>query len=211
MARPRLGGALTLLLLVCLTELVFFVLMMCAYQEPGAMISDTIFADPGYKVALSVMLMLRLTVVFLFLFSARGPWFVPGAAGVCLAAGGWCLLVSVRAPAGHYTGVAIFCAGSLLYSLAMREAVRGSHPHLGDTQELMVRALMLATVALVITFSCMFWAGDPQAYLPEHMAYITFLLFYALFFSLHWPRDGLLARGLQQEVALPQCTPLLPM
>lgn len=215
MARPRLHGGLAILLLLCAMELLFFVLMLSIYEAPSrAMISDTIFADPAYRVALTLMLALRLTVVALFVYSRKGHGDCPvvaGFSGVILAIGGWTLLVSDHSDVPHFTGVAVFCAGSLLYSLTLVRMARRTHEGLASLHLGMAVGLLVATCVLVPAFTALYFQDDPNAYLVEHLAYISFLLFYMTFFLYHWPIAGPLAAEPQRVADLPQCAPLLPL
>lgn len=101
----------------------------------------------------------------------------------------------------HFTGVGLFCAGSLTYSIAFLRVARKDERADTMTHE-WVRAalewsLLGATVGLVVAFVTL-WAqeetqgvhgtGELQnAYIVEHAAYLAHLLFYAVFFYYHTP------------------------
>lgn len=101
--------------------------------------------------------------------------------------------------ARHFTGVGLFCAGSLTYSIAFLRAARKderaeAHAWVRDGLEW---CLLGAVVALVVAFVTL-WAQEEtqglhgtdrvqNAYIVEHAAYLAHLLFYAVFFYYHTP------------------------
>ena len=101
--------------------------------------------------------------------------------------------------ARHFTGVGLFCAGSLTYSIAFLRAARKderaeAHAWVRDGLEW---CLLGAVVALVVAFVGL-WAQEESqglhgtdrvqnAYIVEHAAYVAHLLFYAVFFYYHTP------------------------
>jgi hypothetical protein len=103
--------------------------------------------------------------------------------------------------ARHFTGVGLFCAGSLTYSIAFLRVARRDE-RADTTEHAWVRdvlewCLLGATVALVIAFVAL-WAQEEtmgmhgtdhvqNAYIVEHAAYLAHLLFYAVFFYYHTP------------------------
>jgi hypothetical protein len=103
--------------------------------------------------------------------------------------------------ARHFTGVGLFCAGSLTYSIAFLRVARRDE-RADTTEHAWVRdvlewCLLGATVALVIAFVAL-WAQEEtmgmhgtdhvqNAYIVEHAAYLSHILFYAVFFYYHTP------------------------
>lgn len=100
--------------------------------------------------------------------------------------------------ANHFTGVGLFCLGSLMYSMAFLELVGRTHEHLRQLHQALRWFLLLSTLVLVIAFVIL-WAIEENngqhlrqdegrnAYIVEHVAYITHILFYATFFLYHTP------------------------
>lgn len=98
----------------------------------------------------------------------------------------------------HFTGVALFCLGSFMYSMAFLELVGRTHEHLRQLHQALRWFLLLSTTVLVIAFVIL-WAieenngqhasggGQRNAYIVEHVAYITHIMFYATFFLYHTP------------------------
>lgn len=101
--------------------------------------------------------------------------------------------------ANHFTGVGLFCLGSFLYSLGFLELAGRTHEHLRRVHQALRWFLLLSTLALVVVFVVL-WAieeangahkgngGAQNAYIFEHVAYITQILFYATFFLYHSPK-----------------------
>ena len=103
--------------------------------------------------------------------------------------------------ARHFTGVGLFCAGSLTYSIAFLRVARRDE-RADTTEHAWVRdvlewCLLGATVVLVIAFVTL-WAQEEtmgmhgtdhvqNAYIVEHAAYLSHILFYAVFFYYHTP------------------------
>ena len=108
----------------------------------------------------------------------------------------------------HFTGVFLFCLGSFIYSIVMLRLCEESHPHLSRLHFWLEVFLFLASGGLVLAFvivwldeeannrhkkkldtSTMIMYDDPNqhAYIIEHCAYISFLLFYTGFFLFHTP------------------------
>lgn len=108
-------------------------------------------------------------------------------------------LVKHKDNTNHFTGVGLFCLGSFLYSLGFLELAGRTHEHLRRVHQALRWFLLLSTLALVVVF-VLLWAieetsgahagkGGPQtAYIFEHVAYITQILFYATFFLYHSPK-----------------------
>jgi hypothetical protein len=100
--------------------------------------------------------------------------------------------------ANHFSGVALFCLGSLMYSMAFLRLAGRTHEHLRGLHQALRWFLLLTTLALVGTFVIL-WAveensgqharqgGTRNAYIVEHVAYITQILFYATFILYHTP------------------------
>ena len=100
----------------------------------------------------------------------------------------------------HFTGVALFCLGSFMYSLAFLELVGRTHEHLRQLHQALRWFLLISTVILVITFVTL-WVIEENnhqhtrnAYIVEHLAYITHIMFYATFFLYHTPDPNKLVR-----------------
>jgi hypothetical protein len=98
----------------------------------------------------------------------------------------------------HFMGVAIFCAGSVLYSVAILFLARHTHVHLRDVHNALLAFLLVTTCALVVAFAITWHdeenrgvhtpnGGSPNAYIIEHVAYITHVLFFGVFFLFHSP------------------------
>ncbi len=210
----RLDGPQVALLASCLAETVFFVVYLAVYGAPTqSTISDTLFAHPEYKAMLTVFLALRLLGAGLFVWRFRRQcpeMEVLAALGILVALAGWLLLIFVKEPIGHFIGVGLFCAGSFAYSLAL---IRLASTNPNDRQELeTLRAalewfLLLAVLALVIAFVSL-WLEEQaddagsyhaarvrKAFIVEHAAYLTHLVFYAAFFLFHSPDPTLSNRA----------------
>lgn len=98
----------------------------------------------------------------------------------------------------HFGGVALFCLGSLIYSLAFLRLAGKTHEHLRGVHQALRWFLLLTTLALAGTFVIL-WiveensgqhakpGGTRNAYIVEHVAYITQILFYATFILYHTP------------------------
>lgn len=98
----------------------------------------------------------------------------------------------------HFAGVALFCFGSFVYSIAFLKLVARTHEHLRALHQALRWFLLLSTLALVIAFVVV-WALEENsgqhasnsstrtAYIVEHVAYITHILFYATFILYHTP------------------------
>jgi hypothetical protein len=117
--------------------------------------------------------------------------------------------------ARHFTGVGLFCAGSLTYSIEFLRVARRDK-RADTTEHAMVRdvlewCLLGATVVLVIAFVTL-WAQEEttgmhgtdhvqNAYIVEHAAYLAHLLFYAVFFYYHTldPDKPVTCKGFEYE------------
>lgn len=110
----------------------------------------------------------------------------------------------------HFTGVFLFCLGTFIYSIVMLRLCEESHPHLSNLHFWLETFLLLTTGTLVLAFVVvwfneevndqhkkkidsetlvMYDDSSQTAYIIEHCAYISFLLFYAGFFLFHTPDD----------------------
>lgn len=98
----------------------------------------------------------------------------------------------------HFLGVTLFCVGSALYSLGIVFLARHTHEHLRDVHNALLAFLLVTTCALVVAFAITWQdeenrglhtrsGGSPNAYILEHVAYITHVLFYGAFFLFHSP------------------------
>jgi hypothetical protein len=105
----------------------------------------------------------------------------------------------------HFTGVALFCFGSFVYSVALLRLGRESHKHLALQHLALELFLFVSSGALLVAFillwieeensgrhakqdaSDAYTSPDQKAYIVEHCAYIAHLLFYAAFFAFHTP------------------------
>ena len=99
--------------------------------------------------------------------------------------------------ARHFTGVGLFCAGSLTYSIAFLRAARKDERAEAWVRDGLEWCLLGAVVVLVVAFVGL-WAQEESqglhgtdrvqnAYIVEHAAYVAHLLFYAVFFYYHTP------------------------
>lgn len=103
--------------------------------------------------------------------------------------------------AEHFKGVFLFCIGSATYSIALLRLAGTTHKHL-DQIHLALEVFLLASSALLLLAFVALWVmeedsgkhqhpveGDDKqsAYIVEHTAYMTHLLFYGTFFSFHTP------------------------
>jgi hypothetical protein len=99
----------------------------------------------------------------------------------------------------HFKGVFLFCLGSAMYSIALLRLAGMTHGHLEQIHTAL-EAFLLASSALLLLAFIGLWIteetsgkhdgeGDntQSAYIVEHMAYMTHLLFYGTFFSFHTP------------------------
>ena len=94
----------------------------------------------------------------------------------------------------------LFCLGSFLYSVALLRVGETTHAHLAPLHAMLEYALFFSCMAFVGSFVVL-WimeenAGkhgrdpsDPtqKAYILEHAAYMTQVVFYAIFFLFHSP------------------------
>lgn len=111
---------------------------------------------------------------------------------------GW--LVGHTDNANHFGGVAFFCLGSFLYSIAFIRISALFERHLRHLQLYLEMFLLVSAVVLVIVFVTL-WFGEERAihngtnsggytrtaYIVEHVAYLVHLVFYGLFFSFNSP------------------------
>ncbi len=97
----------------------------------------------------------------------------------------------------HFGGVAGFCAGSFLYSIAFIRISALFEKHRRDLQIYLEMFLIVSTVALVVAFVAL-WFEEEQAiqdrdgytrsaYIVEHVAYLVHLVFYGVFFTFNSP------------------------
>lgn len=100
----------------------------------------------------------------------------------------------------HFSGVFLFCLGSFMYCMALLRLGEQTHAHLAPLHAILEYALFFSSMALVTTFVVL-WVmeenagkhgrdpSDPtqKAFILEHAAYLTQLLFYAAFFLFHSP------------------------
>lgn len=210
---------------VCLFDLIFFSYYLFTFElKTESMISDTLFARGDYATMLTVTLVIRLLGGLLFLMRYRqdhAGWVTGGIMGECLTLVGWYWLVLHTDNANHFTGVGIFCVGSLLYSSVFIRLAWISHWHLRNLHQALMIFLLSSTVVLVISFVSI-WADEQEkgehegtvdgggypglkAYIVEHAAYITHLLFYLGFFSFHSPNPNfspLLCSEYEAEMSL---------
>ena len=127
---------------------------------------------------------------------------------------GW--LVKHQDNANHFAGVALFCLGSFVYSMAFLRLAGKTHEHLRRVHQALGWFLLLTTLALVTTFVIL-WAveenngqhagrgGKRNAYIIEHVAYITQVLFYATFILYHTPnpdRPAHISGAYDEEILL---------
>lgn len=113
--------------------------------------------------------------------------------GICRA---W--LVLHKDNTNHFLGVGLFCVGSSLYSISFVLLAGRTHQHLRAVHNALLAFLLLSTCALALAF-ILLWrdeeakgqhsasGGSQNAYIVEHVAYITHVLFYATFFLYHSP------------------------
>ena len=107
-------------------------------------------------------------------------------------------LITHKDSFNHFTGVTLFCVGSALYSLAILALARHTHEHLHAVHNALLVFLLVTTCILVVAFAITWQdeensgvhtsnGGSPNAYIVEHVAYITHVLFYGAFFLFHSP------------------------
>ena len=107
----------------------------------------------------------------------------------------------------------IFCGFTGLYTLCLIRLARmyyETHKRVHDVLEFVLLALCLIAVP---TFAILWRMGFPEAYIPEHAAYILFLLFMMVFFAYHPPDAKLCEKklaGYPDCEGVAQCRPLLP-
>jgi hypothetical protein len=137
----------------------------------------------------------------------------------------------------HFFGVFVFCLGSFMYSIVMIRLCEESYPHLAQLHLWLEVFLFLSSGILVLAFvivwfneevnnqhkktvdsETMIAYDDPNqsAFIVEHCAYISFLLFYAVFFLFHTPDykrepfvDGVFS-GEREAVDMHTLNPLVP-
>jgi len=238
---PHPDNAQKVLLAICTFDLAFF----CYYlfkieMDQESTISDTLFADGGYRVMLTVLLACRLTGAALFFLRFRfkhSAWEKTGYAGLALAFLGWMWLTYHRDNTQHFIGVGVFCAGSFAYSMALVRLAATSTDDKELLHACMDGTLLLCVVMLVVSF-VLLWVEEEQsglhngsggggitkenripqsAYLVEHGAYIAQVVFYMLFFLYHSPNkindmDGYIGGEEYEGVSgTPMvCRPLIP-
>jgi hypothetical protein len=193
------------LLLLCALDLGFFMYYMIALNL-GARntISESLFTRPEYASFLTCTLFSRiLGVVFYFVrYRKQCAWVVPGYIGIALTFAGWVWLVNHKDNTQHFLGVFVFCLGTTIYSIVLIRLCEESHPHLARVHFWLEFFLLLTSGALVLAFVIVWLheeannhhksSDDPNqyAYIIEHCAYISFLLFYSGFFLFHTPDDA---------------------
>jgi hypothetical protein len=193
---------------LCMADMIFFLYYLVNSSAGNKyMITDQLFASPDYRVLLTIFLAARLTLVIIYVTDAyrnrshQNPWLIPGFLGPSVAFAGWCWLITHKEDTSHITGVAIFCVGTFIYSAAL---IRLAH------------MLYPGHKICVVIFSIMYFDDEVDAFIPEHMAYIFFLLFYTIFFVNYPPnicckhrKDDEYERA---QCRVPsQCMPLLPL
>jgi len=188
------------LMLLCAFDAAFFLYYLFAYSiHTRSTISDTLFTRPEYAAVLSALLAARLTGGVLYLLRFRYKWgeLQSGAlGGIAVAIAGWGVLATHREMVGHFVGVGMFTIGSFAYSMIF---VRLAATHARDAEGELVRTvleafLLMSTLALFTSFVVLWVDGEiddghgrNQAYVVEHAAYLTHLLFYTVFFLYHSP------------------------
>lgn len=192
------------LLLLCALDLGFFMYYMIAHNlEARSTISESLFTRPEYASVLSCLLACRMVgVIFYFVrYKKHCAWVVPGYVGIALTFSGWVWLVNHKDNTQHFLGVFVFCLGTTIYSIVLIRLCEESHPHLARVHFWLEFSLLLASAVLVLAFVIVWLneeanshhnsSNDPNqyAYIIEHCAYITYLLFYAGFFLFHTPDD----------------------
>ena len=120
---------------------------------------------------------------------------------------GW--LASHRDNTNHFVGVGLFCMGSSMYSIAFLWLAGQTHKHLWKIHQGLASFLFVSSVAQVFAFMVLWILEDTSgqhmphigdskdgvsgdnntqtAYIVEHSAYMTQLLFYATFILFHSP------------------------
>ena len=117
---------------------------------------------------------------------------------------GW--LASHKDNTNHFTGVFLFCLGSSMYSIAFLWLAGQTHKHLWKIHQGLGIFLFVSTVGQVFAFVVL-WILEEEsgkhvahigeynsnkdntqkAYIVEHSAYMTQLLFYTTFILFHSP------------------------
>ena len=204
---------------VSVFDLIFFSYYLFVFEmNEQSMISDTLFTRGEYATVLTVTLAARLLggVLFLMRYMRDRPWWTTmGIMGECLTLMGWYWLVLHKDNGNHFAGVGLFCLGSLLYSMVFIRLGAISHKHLRLLHQWLMGFLLIATIGLVVAFVAI-WAMEEKkgqhdkpspksdnyyeilaqeeasrkAYIVEHAAYVTHLLFYLGFFSFHSPNPN---------------------
>ena len=131
----------------------------------------------------------------------------------------------------HFFGVTLFTVGSSLYSLALLRLAGIFEKQLAFLRWCMEIFLMVSTAALMLAF-VIIWAMEESdgrhvkhmgelegsgrtAYIVEHAAYMSHLVFYVTFFLFHTPNPleppGLAAAYNEEYTSEPRATTMRPL
>jgi hypothetical protein len=185
-------------------DLIFFSYYLFTFELSAEnMITDTLFSRGEYAAVLTVTLAVRLLGGVLFLMRYMHEyscWMFLGVIGECMTLMGWYWLVLNKDTVNHFGGVGFFCLGSLVYSSVFIRLGWISHWHLRNLHQALMVFLIVSTAVLVVAFVSLWTMEQNQggrgnvplrAYIVEHAAYITHILFYLGFFSFHSPNPDL--------------------
>jgi hypothetical protein len=211
-----------LMLAECALELLVFAGFYGTYEASRHnMISDTLFALVEYTAVLTLFLAFRLMFGALDLYrrwrGCQGPdvhrAILAAMAGFALTLLGWAWLCVHHEGPNHLSGVGVFAAGTLLYSIGLVRVARLTDHHLRlDTLYFALDlALLGLTAGLGVGFACMWFQDMAATYIVEHAAYAANLVFWMVFFTFHWvgPLPG---QEQCRTFHMPaQCQPLLPV
>jgi hypothetical protein len=212
-------------LVECLGEIVFLVCFFALYEaQRQYMVSDTLFADPAYRITLTVLLSIRMLFAVLYLHSrSYAPvqskqreglraWLGVGYGGVLLAFFGWLWLSLNEEETRHTAGVLIFAVGLLLNSTALVRLARLTDDHVVLVHYVLDTGLACVAVALGVSFMAMWQAGSPATFVVEHVAFLAYLSFWFVFFYYHFHQYSFPSGTRGEKYCVPmvvQCQPLL--
>jgi hypothetical protein len=159
-------------------------------------ISAALVEYPQYNVTLTLFIMLRVAAVIGYLarygldLSMEHLKYVYLAhAGWVLVVIGWALIVSYdeNELREHFIGISIALLGNLLVSIGLIWTSKFSDPMMTATSNRLTILLILIFAATTTSWMFLWLFSISISYIFEHVAYLAYLLFYAVFFTVHSP------------------------
>ena len=135
----------------------------------------------GYRVALSVAVILQSVVWFACLYAKRARGWPAAVAFALLTASvvTWLGLTTVLTTATHNLLVVVCMVSFVLFAGALCLMLGPAHPHAARALELTLLLLIAADVAIFALYS------DPRFYVAEHVALYADALVFVAFFTAH--------------------------